>query len=432
MQDFLVDPPPYAILSHRWTDDEVSYKDFHKGRRTESKGHRKIVQFCDWLKDKSYYQTTADHDDHPYSLNWAWVDTCCIDKRSSAELSEAINSMFTWYAEAHICVAHLQDILCTDPNAVTESEWFTRGWTLQELLAPEAIVFCNRDWTIIGHKCTGTTLATWQCRCDQYQVRSRWGPSVNHQVSTTTKIEAAILQHPDRMFSECVAKRMSWATGRQCTRPEDIAYSLLGIFKINMPLLYGEGNRAFHRLQLELIQRQSDQSIFVCVEEDGLGSHAPLLASSPDAFATCQDVFVPSWWRRRQFSVVQGILHISAHVSCVRIGKLHRAIFLVAIEALLPRKSIIPHAMSGFGSSILGPRRYEIPLMAPYMKYSGDPKTVTEHILLRANRRYIEALQNVTKHRSLDEVLPAEIRKDLGMQPLRICLMPGDLDHMWS
>lgn len=98
------DIPPYAILSHRWTDDEIDLEEFVTGSRKESHGHQKIVDFCKWTRSGAH-------------LNWAWADTVCIDKRSSVDLSEAVNSMFKWYQSAAVCLVHLFDV--PDPFTCT-------------------------------------------------------------------------------------------------------------------------------------------------------------------------------------------------------------------------------------------------------------------------------------------------------------------------
>ncbi|KAI4677366.1 uncharacterized protein J4E88_007174 [Alternaria novae-zelandiae] len=206
--------PRYAILSHTWGDEEVSFADFTTGQHTVRSGYQKILFTCQ--------QATKD------GIGYAWVDTCCIDKSSSAELSEAINSMFA-------CIK----------KDFPKSRWFTRGWTLQEMLALKTVCFYDQQWVGFG---TLTKHAGW--------------------ISKITEIDEAVFrtQQPywsgeDKFGSYSVATRMSWASTRQTTRAEDMAYCLLGIFNINMPLLYGEGDRAFRRLQEEIIRKIDDDSI---------------------------------------------------------------------------------------------------------------------------------------------------------------------------
>lgn len=237
----------YAILSHRWQENEVLFHDLQSGHARQKSGYAKLESFCK--------QAAAD------GFTYAWCDMCCIDKSSSAELSESINSMFRWYQNAVVCYAYLIDITITsiqdDASEFTGSEWFRRGWCLQELLAPPNVQFFNRDWKSLGMKAEFSQL-----------------------ISDITKIHHGAICGRD-LDEYSIAQRMSWAADRQTTRIEDIAYSLLGIFKVNMPLLYGEGERAFKRLQQEIIRESNDQSILVFSEN---GSSQQLLAKSPTDF----------------------------------------------------------------------------------------------------------------------------------------------------
>jgi Heterokaryon incompatibility protein (HET) len=247
--------PPYAILSHTWGDDEVSFNHMTNASESlqETAGYRKIKDCCQ--------QAMAD------GFDYVWVDTCCIDKSSSAELSEAINSMFRWYQRAEVCYAYLFDLPSGDEHRLetsmfAQSRWWTRGWTLQELLAPTSVVFFDQEWVEIGTKASLQTL-----------------------ISDLTAIEAHILlDYYDKGDTISVAKKMSWASKRQTTRVEDRAYCLMGIFGINMPLLYGEGNNAFQRLQLEILKGSTDHTLFAWTGE---GTQRGLLAQSPAEFANC-------------------------------------------------------------------------------------------------------------------------------------------------
>ncbi|EIW51976.1 uncharacterized protein TRAVEDRAFT_86572, partial [Trametes versicolor FP-101664 SS1] len=173
-----------------------------------------------------------------------WIDSCCIDKASSSELSEAINSMFEWYSEADVCYAYLADVPDDeDPRLLDsvfrESRWHRRGWTLQELIAPERVIFLSCTWRFLGTK---TGLAS--------------------TLEQITNVDFAILTGRTTLTSISVAKRMSWAATRWTTRVEDRAYSLLGLFGVHMSPIYGEGANAFLRLQEEIIKTIPDQSIF--------------------------------------------------------------------------------------------------------------------------------------------------------------------------
>ena len=179
-----------------------------------------------------------------HGCRYIWIDSCCIDKSSSTELSEAINSMYLWYSNAAICYAFLADVPEDDePDAegsyFRRSRWFTRGWTLQELIAPRRVVFLSNQWSAFGTKATLAAI-----------------------VEEITHIDRAVLFHKKSLDEVSVAERMSWASKRTTTRIEDQAYALLGIFDINMPTLYGEGTRAFRRLQEEILKRIPDQSLF--------------------------------------------------------------------------------------------------------------------------------------------------------------------------
>ncbi|KAH9828892.1 HET-domain-containing protein [Teratosphaeria destructans] len=275
--------PQYAILSHVWGKDEVTYKDYMKGRfDRNAAGYRKIVDCCALAKARGQ--------------DWVWIDTCCIDKRSSAELSEAINAMYAWYQAADECYVHLADVnadLSEERDLLqqfSDSVWFTRGWTLQELIAPRRVVFVTSCWAPFG------------CRYPSQPV-PRLGDAGNTvlnedhslypQISLKTGIPRRILCHPDRLYQASVAQRMSWMAGRKTTRSEDTAYCLLGIFGINMPLLYGEGDKAFSRLQKEILSSTYDESIFAWSppEPDELPATllaTPMLADTPQRFANCR------------------------------------------------------------------------------------------------------------------------------------------------
>ncbi|KAM5546150.1 hypothetical protein V8D89_000276 [Ganoderma adspersum] len=175
---------------------------------------------------------------------YIWIDSCCIDKSSSSELSEAINSMYSWYARAAVCYAYLADVPPGEDHQAggsffRTSRWFTRGWTLQELIAPISVEFLSADWGFIGSKHALVDL-----------------------VESVTRINSKALLHIVPLERFCIAQRLSWAANRKTTRKEDRAYCLLGIFDIHMPTLYGEGNHAFQRLQEQVMQRIPDQSLF--------------------------------------------------------------------------------------------------------------------------------------------------------------------------
>ena len=232
-RDIVNNKRPYAILSHTWGDDdeEVNFKDMTEGFGKTKAGYKKIL-FCG-------EQAARD------GLQYCWVDTCCIDKSNNTEFSEAINSMFRWYRNAAKCYVYLSDVLTNDHDQVDpslqswqlafrESRWFTRGWTLQELIAPPSVEFFGSNGKRLGNK-----------------------KSLERQLHEITGIAVLALQGT-ALSAFSVDERMSWAENRETKREEDKAYSLLGIFDIYMPLIYGEGAKnAFSRLREELYKRPS-------------------------------------------------------------------------------------------------------------------------------------------------------------------------------
>ncbi|KAI1611705.1 heterokaryon incompatibility protein-domain-containing protein [Exophiala viscosa] len=235
--------PRYPILSHRWEEEEVSLQDFVAIRNMtkpeyqpfadlfklsmsaseNSAGYRKILRCCKYAAS--------------CGCDWAWIDTCCIDKTSSAELSEAINSMYRWYRRATVCFVYLSDVRLTrevpkgglkeselsrtERDQLKASRWFSRGWTLQELLAPTGpVLLLDRDWRRISTKRRMSDL-----------------------LADITQVPASLLKGTTDLADFSVAQKMSWAARRRTSRIEDAAYCLLGIFGVNMPLLYGKVGR---------------------------------------------------------------------------------------------------------------------------------------------------------------------------------------------
>jgi hypothetical protein len=261
---------PYAILSHTWAEEGVLFQDIDGFNAAtmppqvkQKLGYKKIEACC--------AQAARDGFEH------VWIDTCCIDKRSSAELSEAINSMYRWYQDCTVCYAYLADVpsdasLDIRSQKFRESRWFTRGWTLQELIGPLNLEFYGDQWNSKGQ---GASLGTKR--------------SLQTQICEITGIpEDGLLSSEDPLREHSIAQRMSWAANRETTRIEDRAYSLLGLFNVNMPLLYGEGKRAFIRLQEEIMKVSTDETLFAW--RLGGKETAPiifqgLLAMSPDCFA---------------------------------------------------------------------------------------------------------------------------------------------------
>ncbi|TFK84133.1 HET-domain-containing protein [Polyporus arcularius HHB13444] len=282
----------YAILSHVWNKPgegapEQSFQDIRKieescvkdGTNPRDFVSEKIRRCCELAELHGY--------------KWVWIDTCCIDKTSSAELSEAINSMFRYYALAAICYGYLRDVdsgffsqedlqaeSADLPNpssyyghprysSFKRSHWFQRGWTLQELVAPRFFVFLSSSWEVIGTKADLAEL-----------VEQRFG------------IPAAVLRLQVSYTEFSVAQRMSWFESRQTTRPEDEAYCLLGLFDINMPPLYGEGRNAFRRLQEEIMKQWADTTLFAWTGAPGpLGRNAEAISRNQCLFAPSPQYF---------------------------------------------------------------------------------------------------------------------------------------------
>jgi hypothetical protein len=215
LTQFFDDIPPYAILSHTWGLEEVTFNDMMEGDGKSKAGFDKI-RFCG-------ERARCD------GLQYFWVDTCCIDKSNGTELQGSINSMFRWYRDSAKCYVFLADVLRADvdttdqshhlpwESAFRRSRWFERGWTLQELIAPKSVEFFSKDCELLGDK-----------------------KSLERQIYEITRIPSNALRgSPLPTFS--VVERMSWAETRKTTYEEDMVYSLLGIFDVYMSLIYGEG-----------------------------------------------------------------------------------------------------------------------------------------------------------------------------------------------
>ncbi len=233
-------PKKYAILSHRWGAEEVTFKDLTDGTSKGKAGYDKI-EFCGEQARRN-------------GLQYFWVDTCCIDKSNAVELQESINSMFRWYRDATKCYVYLPDVSRPQSDSDDESnkdwvltfrksEWFRRGWTLQELIAPASVDFFSKEGEVLGNKV-----------------------SLEQQICDVTGIPASALRgSPLSDFS--VAERFSWVATRETFRAEDKAYSLLGIFDINMPLIYSEGeDKAMKRLREEIDKASRGTTVFTTVK----------------------------------------------------------------------------------------------------------------------------------------------------------------------
>lgn len=287
LKDFL-QSATYAILSHRWYGDEITFQTLNTTqlRNTQERSPQldKIRGTCARAKEDG--------------LKWVWIDSCCINKESSQELNESINSMFQWYQEAAVCYTYLSDVLSPArgespfrpqeaPGSVgrKHSEWFERGWTLQELLAPRKMRFYDRNWQLIGSR---AQLAT--------------------EISRITGIDAPFLTGEQDFHNASIATKLSWQADRRTTKVEDIAYSLVGVIGVMLVPSYGEGRLAFQRLQGEILRTLNDESIFAWTAPQGsLPKHSlpwpsdqwGLLAPSPDCFRNSRDITINGASQRR-------------------------------------------------------------------------------------------------------------------------------------
>ncbi|ROW14930.1 hypothetical protein VPNG_03344 [Cytospora leucostoma] len=235
----------YAILSHRWVGLEVTFEQL-SGHTAELRTGTRPLSTPQLDKIRGACETAREQ-----GIRWMWIDTCCISKASTVEETESINSMFRWYRDARVCITYLSDVrkeeepaggADTFRSAETggPSVWFSRGWTLQELLAPRDMQFYDTEWNYLG---TRAELAG--------------------EIAGVTGIEARYLTGARSSQKACIAVKMSWMAGRETAREEDVAYSMLGIFNITMGLQYSEGGaRAFARLQEALLAKTMDESLF--------------------------------------------------------------------------------------------------------------------------------------------------------------------------
>jgi hypothetical protein len=296
--------PDYAILSHTWEDGEVLFEDMRDTSRVDwraKKGYFKIRKTCEQaLKD---------------GCDFVWIDTCNINKDSSTELSEAINSMFRWYRDAVICYAYISDVKAGDGRSLSGCRWLTRGWTLQEMIAPDRVHFYDKNWIYFGSRISLAAQISESSGLHTSVLLRRHKGQISFQIPTegghlvmklTGQLNDTSLSKRTITESECkcctsteeddvrsmldgfsVAQKMKWASRRTTTREEDIAYCLMGLFDVNMPLLYGEGKKAFYRLQKAILGISSDHSILAFrsdLSEDLLPGESPLLAPHPVFF----------------------------------------------------------------------------------------------------------------------------------------------------
>ena len=232
--------PRYVIASHRWVGySEATFKDIQERINVESDGYKKVNAFAQYVREKVPL------------VKWMWIDTCCINKDSAAELSEAINLMFKWYRDAELCVAYLADVkVADDRGSFEKSEWFQRGWTLQELLAPHTVVFMTKTWQIIGNK--GASFHEYS--------GTFTGPPLESDIATITRIPEQILHNYKTSRGLSVDERLKWMEGRTTTREEDMSYALYGIFGVTPGANYGEEHKGARQRLLAAIHQQDNQA----------------------------------------------------------------------------------------------------------------------------------------------------------------------------
>ncbi|TBU54931.1 heterokaryon incompatibility protein-domain-containing protein [Dichomitus squalens] len=350
----------YAILSHVWGPSEQSFQDIRElHQRLASSPENPRSHACEKIRNFCAYAEAAGYD-------LAWADTCCIDKTSSAELSEAINSMYTWYADADVCYAFLADVPDHDDpelpdSAFRRSKWFTRGWTLQELIAPLDVVFLSVSWKPLCSKSASSGL-----------------------IQQVTGIDIDVLLSFVQLPSVPAARRLSWAADRETTRIEDEAYSLMGIFGVNIPIVYGEGRRAFTRLQEEIMKQSPDHTIFVwglshCVSIDDLLAHAPWTnyprrAVHSETDPTQQVLFAPS---PRAFLGSSNVQRVS-----IRRLAITAEIGLAAMNNIQPEPSTLnnalrpPHVVPEFTVTSYGVRA-----RLPIIQFCDDDSSIAVAVL---------------------------------------------------
>ena len=307
----------YAIFSHRWLDKgELTFQDLSKLGSISVAGFRRLIEshhselsvlcgtaildqakvygaeenierkgwevlkemqkICACMSDEARYasdfvklvmfcEAASRH-----QCDFVWLDTGCIDKQSSAELEESIRSMFSWYRNSKICIVHLSETIA--PHSMGLDPWFTRGWTLQELLAPKAIKFFSKSWSPLTAK-PNDKIPDLELGCPLWEI-----------ISNITQIPVDQLLNFEPGINS-VSERMVWVSKRKTTRVEDMAYCLIGIFNVPLSIAYGEGRMAFHRLQVEIVQRSHDRGLFIWNGPNS--SQSPLnsmFAAGPEAF----------------------------------------------------------------------------------------------------------------------------------------------------
>ncbi|KAI6007493.1 hypothetical protein EDC04DRAFT_2611339 [Pisolithus marmoratus] len=249
---------PYAILSHALQAGETVY--FHQVG-TESvrmqPGYEKVETCCEPARQGG--------------LKYIWTDTCCANANNSAAYTETTTLAYTWYQQAHVCYTYLDDVDGSEDSrekhsTFKRSRWFRLTWTLGELSAPKHVLLRER--------------------LDNDRNEGRPFECIHRDA----------LEYPERVPCFSIATRMSWARGRTSTKHEDRVYALMGLFGVNLPILYGEGEtRTFLKLQNEILKTTDDQSIFAWHSAGGASTSSEyhssgLLADTSKCFADCGNI----------------------------------------------------------------------------------------------------------------------------------------------
>ncbi|KAF2736761.1 hypothetical protein EJ04DRAFT_462522, partial [Polyplosphaeria fusca] len=219
-------PFPYAVLSHTWGTQEVSYDDMLNGQFMFKDGFKKVENFQACARDLGY--------------DWCWMDTCCINRsRSTSEQNEAVMSMYTWFRHAGLCVVYLTDVERRED--FTKARWFTRAWTLIELLAPENMAFYTRDWQCIGSK-----------------------KELAAEITAHTNIAFDVLTYARNPRDATIGEKLSWASERHATNPEEEIYILISLLGVRMIRSPGEGRAmATVRMQAQILEHLEDYTILM-------------------------------------------------------------------------------------------------------------------------------------------------------------------------
>ncbi|KDR67362.1 hypothetical protein GALMADRAFT_42771, partial [Galerina marginata CBS 339.88] len=252
----------YTILSHRWLPGgELTFSDISKFAAHQGRLHNfvKLIIFC-WISVQ-------------HSCRFVWFDSGCINKSSSAELEESIRSMFTWYSKSKVCIVHLADT--TNVKSFRKDQWFTRGWTLQELLAPNSLKFFEKSWRPITSSLDDDD--------NDKNANSAAKQSLWDHISNMTGISPEHLS-TFNFGIDRARDTFVWLSKRQTTRIEDMAYCLVGLLGVPLTIAYGEGEMAFYRLQVEVLQRTADLGLFVWQGQSSVGNS--MLAAKPDSFSS--------------------------------------------------------------------------------------------------------------------------------------------------